>query len=65
MNFVVTISFEINQRIIYYHQIFNMSNSNNSTCRSKAVYLSEHLMLLLILVGNALFMHCSHELDER
>jgi len=61
----VPFSFVIYQRIVNYHRIFNRSNSNNSTSRGRAVYLPEHLLLLLILVGNALFMHCSHELDER
>jgi len=38
---------------------------NNSTSRDRAVYLPEHLMLLLILVRKVLLMHCSHEPDER
>ena len=42
-----------------------MSNSNNSTSRGRVVYLPEHLLVLLILVGNMLLMHCSYELDER
>jgi hypothetical protein len=61
----VPFSFVIYQRIINYHMIFNMSNSNNSTSRGRAVYLPEHLLLLLILVGNVLLMHCSRERDER
>ena len=58
-------SFVIYQRIINYHRNLKMSISNNSTSRGRSVYLPEHLLLLLILVGNVLLMHCAHKLDER
>jgi hypothetical protein len=61
----VPFSFVIYQRIINYHRNLKMSSSNNSTSRGRSVYLPEHLLLIIILLGNVLLMHCSHKLDER